>query len=458
VGSNGIATIFLTLSHAVTSDVTVNWATANGTATAGADYVAASGTATFTAGTKTVAINITLLGDAVLEADEWFNVILSNPVGAAIGRSTGIVTIANDDSAPSVSVAANDAAGSEQNRDPLSFVVTRSANLVGDIVVNLSWTGTASLTSDYTLTATGGVLSANGLTLAMAAGIASATITATPVDDTALESTENVTLNLLTGQGYVTGGTASGTGSITDNDTPAVVTMTLTDGQGAEQGSDPMVFTIARTVNLVTQIVVNLSWTGGAALASDYTLIATGGVLSANGLTLTLAPGVATATITATPIDDTAVESAETVTLGLLTGSGYSIGGATSATGSITDNDVAAVVTVAATDVQGAEQATDPNRVHHRAHCKHQLSNHHQSLLERWRNARGGLHGGGQRRHSFPERIAADARSRRGVCNHNGHSNKRYRCRAQRNGRARVVFRKRLHAGHTLITERNHSG
>ena len=59
---------------------------------------------------------------------------------------------------------------------------------------------------------------------------------------------------------------------------------------GAEQGSDPISFTITRTGNLWSNVVVNLGWSGTATLGADYAVSATGGTLSANGTTLTLAP------------------------------------------------------------------------------------------------------------------------------------------------------------------------
>jgi hypothetical protein len=76
--------------------------------------------------------------------------------------------------------------------------------------------------------------------------------------------------------------------------------------------------------------------------------------LSANGTQLTLAANVTTATIRITPVDDPLTESSETVTLSLASGTGYTTTNPTSASGSITDNDVPAVVSLAGTDTQGA--------------------------------------------------------------------------------------------------------
>jgi hypothetical protein len=90
----------VTLSNPWSSTVTVNYATANGTASAGSDYVAKSGTLTFAAGVTSQTISITVNGDTTKEANETFNVNLSSPVNATLGTATGVVTIVNDDGAP----------------------------------------------------------------------------------------------------------------------------------------------------------------------------------------------------------------------------------------------------------------------------------------------------------------------------------------------------------------------
>jgi hypothetical protein len=99
------ATFTVTLSEAPGSGetVTVDYATSDGTATAGTDYVAATGTLTFAEGETTKTIAVTVNGDTTFETDETFNVTLSNVTGtiggvaAAIGDATGVGTITNDD-------------------------------------------------------------------------------------------------------------------------------------------------------------------------------------------------------------------------------------------------------------------------------------------------------------------------------------------------------------------------
>ena len=95
--STRTATFVVTLSAAAPSTVTVNFATADDTATASADYVASSGSISIPAGATTRTIGIVVNGDAAAEAAETFRVVLSGASGATISDATGVATIRNDD-------------------------------------------------------------------------------------------------------------------------------------------------------------------------------------------------------------------------------------------------------------------------------------------------------------------------------------------------------------------------
>ena len=173
-------------------------------------------------------------------------------------KRSGLIT--DNDGTPTVAIAATDAVGAEQGSDPIFFTITRTGNAFTAPVVNLTWTGTATFGTDYTVSVTGGTLSANGLQLTLTAGVTSATVTVTPIDDAASEATETVILTIVYRHGLATvGSPANATGSIADNDGPAVVAVSATDASGAEQGSDPITFAVTRTVNPNTQIVVSTS-------------------------------------------------------------------------------------------------------------------------------------------------------------------------------------------------------
>ena len=98
-GQNGAKTVSFSvrLSFASAGDVTVGYSTANGSATAGSDYDAASGTLTIPAGQQIRTIDVIVRGDRKREPDEIFYVNLSNPVGASIvdGQAQGVLR--NDD-------------------------------------------------------------------------------------------------------------------------------------------------------------------------------------------------------------------------------------------------------------------------------------------------------------------------------------------------------------------------
>ena len=98
-GNAGTATLTftVTLSGASGKTVTVDYATADGTATAPADYTAASGTVTFAPGRSPGRSPSAVLGDTLDEFDETFAVNLSAPTNATIADSQGVGTITDND-------------------------------------------------------------------------------------------------------------------------------------------------------------------------------------------------------------------------------------------------------------------------------------------------------------------------------------------------------------------------
>jgi hypothetical protein len=102
-GNNGTQVAVFTVTRAGgTAAFDVNFATSNGTATtADGDYAANSGTLHFGANVNTQTISVTINGDTKVEANETFNVALSNATnGATISDGQGVGTIVNDDTAP----------------------------------------------------------------------------------------------------------------------------------------------------------------------------------------------------------------------------------------------------------------------------------------------------------------------------------------------------------------------
>jgi hypothetical protein len=342
-GQVSSATLTLTLSAPATSTTTVDWATVSGTATAGVDFEAASGTVSFAAGSTTAQITVPILGDGQWEADESFTVVLSNPVGLTIADADGVVTIQNDDAQPVVSVTVLDGAGAETGRDPISFQVTRSANTVGLIVVDLGWSGTATFGSDYTLAVTGGTLSADGLRLTLNDGASSALISVIPVDDSLSEAAEGVTLTLKAGSGYAVG-TATASGTIADNDlAQPVLAIASTSVVEGSRGTTTVAVTVTLSAPSTSTVKVNYTTSNGTAIAgSDY---------QATSGTLSFAPGVTSLKINVSVVADKIKEPNETFSILLSNPIGAVIGTA-SATVTILDDERALTASSTTQDAQ----------------------------------------------------------------------------------------------------------
>ena len=96
-GPNAELAFMVTLDRAVSETVTVAWATSDGTATAGTDYTAASGTLTFAAGETEQTVSISVLDDTHDEESETLTLTLSTPSGAHLADATATGTIKNSD-------------------------------------------------------------------------------------------------------------------------------------------------------------------------------------------------------------------------------------------------------------------------------------------------------------------------------------------------------------------------
>ena len=93
----GTAVFTVTANAESAGAMTVEYATADDSATAGDDYTSTSGTLTFSAGDRTATIEVTVIDDSDEEQDETFKVRLTNPAGATIEDDEGVGTIRDDD-------------------------------------------------------------------------------------------------------------------------------------------------------------------------------------------------------------------------------------------------------------------------------------------------------------------------------------------------------------------------
>jgi Ca2+-binding RTX toxin-like protein len=232
-----------------TAAFAVNFATSNGTATAGYDYAATSGTLNFGASENTKTISVTINGDTNVEANQTFNVVLSNATnGATISDNQGVGTITNDDGAAIAgSVSINDITISEGNSGTkeATFTVTRSGGTAAFAVNFATSNGTATVAdNDY---------AASSGTLHFGANENAKTISVTVNGDTRVEGNEtfNVALSNATNGATISDG--QGVGTITNDDgapTPIftsgadTVTLPILGGTfNARGGNDKLAYT-----------------------------------------------------------------------------------------------------------------------------------------------------------------------------------------------------------------------
>ncbi|HEX8199112.1 MAG TPA: Calx-beta domain-containing protein, partial [Isosphaeraceae bacterium] len=206
------ATITVTRTGNTGGTVSVAFATGDGTAIAGADYLSTAGTLTFNPGVTNLTFTIPIVQDALIEPNETVNLSLGTtgpPGGALLGpQSTAALTIRDDDGV-TVQVAAADVIVGEGD-GVASITVTRS-NGVGTATVDF-------VTGDGTATATADYLSVAG-TIRFGPGDTAVTITVPIVQDDLRESNETFFVALRNPTG-VTLGAGTATVTIVDDDAP----------------------------------------------------------------------------------------------------------------------------------------------------------------------------------------------------------------------------------------------
>ena len=159
--ASGTATMIVARAGPLCTTATVQYATANGTATAGEDYTPASGTLTFLAGEASKTFDVAVLDDARDEPDETVLLHLSHPTGGLVlgSPSTATLTIADDDvSASAPPDALDDVATTAEDTSVGIAVLANDSDPSGDPLTITEFTqgasGTVADNGDGTLTYT----------------------------------------------------------------------------------------------------------------------------------------------------------------------------------------------------------------------------------------------------------------------------------------------------------------
>ena len=212
-GNAGTTTLSftVTLSEASDKPVSVNFRTADGTATADEDYIPTVGMLSIPPGQKHSNLTVRVIGDTAVEADETIFVRLSNPRNAVVDRDQGRGVIINDDAEPSIALSIDDIEIREGQAGVTTgtFTLTLSAPSPRPVEVKYQVVaGTAEAERDF--------LPAEG-TILIPPGETHAPLTVKVVGDTLVEADENFMIQLSKPIGAVLR-RAHGTGVILDDD------------------------------------------------------------------------------------------------------------------------------------------------------------------------------------------------------------------------------------------------
>ena len=325
------AALSVELSQASTVTVTVDYATSDNTAEAGDDYTDTSGTLTFSTGETVKAIIVPILDDAIYEPLERFNVTLSNPTGATLPTFPGAqVNIAVDESPPTASIA-NVTVGEGAGTMTLTLNLSHESSRSTPYRTQTSYIGgTATQGADYV-----NFLSGGEARITVPAGDTQASLDITITDDTAAESSETITIrwdNDPTGgnNGDATPATINFTGTITDNDSGAQLTI---QDASADESSGSIAFRIDLSETITQDVTFDYTTSIGAsdtAEADDFD--------PESATTHTLPAGFSTGLMAIDLNDDDLYEGDETFTVTISNPVNASIADAT-ATGTIIDDE-----------------------------------------------------------------------------------------------------------------------
>ena len=241
--------------------LTVQFSTLDGTAKAGEDYVATSGTLTFLEGETTKTINVAILNNAALEVDESFMVALKNPDQPDVVGNPGVAVITLQDNSTTPALSINHANIIEGNSATLT--VTLGPVTGRTVTVNYS-TADVSTTSGKDYQPVSGTLTFNP-------GVTTQTIVVQSLEDTIDEFIETLEVDLSNPVNANLVNDGVGAVNIIDNE--ANVTVSISDVSVIEgnSGTSSAVFTVRASAPHEKFIQVNYSTANGTATSpSDY--------------------------------------------------------------------------------------------------------------------------------------------------------------------------------------------
>ena len=255
-----------------------------------------------------------------------------------VGDSVDAGAYELQDTRPIISVTVAPASAAEASGTDLVFTFARTGDTTAALTVPYTITsaaGSATAGTDYTGT---------GTSIDIPAGSASADVTVVITDDTIDEVDETVELVITPNEAEyaVSASEGSATATITDDDLPSV-SVTVSPGSVAEDGSDTLVYTFTQ-VGLAAPLTVTYTVGGDA---TRFTIDDSDGSIDV--------PADGTATVTVTPTDNAAMDGDESVVLTISENAAAYVITGDPATGTITDDEAPQMVTIDSTQVTLAE-------------------------------------------------------------------------------------------------------
>ena len=336
--------------------VSFDWATRDGTAVAGQDYQAGSGSHTFAVGETSQDFTVTITNDTQAEGDETFDVALSNLSQAQAADTTGTITILDDELDQGVTIESaplgvqegqeiaillrrltpTAPTGTEQADDPCF----RSGGQAVMCFDPDAGAGSTALTLDLQVTQTGSMISqALPATVTFQSGSRFAVVRVQTDDDSLAEPAGSLTVTILNGQGYTpeyTGAVTTRTVAIHDND----LTFSIADAEATEGTDATADFTVSLNTAAPELLTVVASTTDGDATSHDnVTPTSLGQDFQAKTETITFQAGEQTRTFSVTIEDDTFHERHETFTVTLSGQPEHAVLARGTATGTIKNDD-----------------------------------------------------------------------------------------------------------------------
>ncbi|MBI3417421.1 MAG: cadherin-like domain-containing protein [Verrucomicrobia bacterium] len=361
-GDTGTTNAVFTVTLASTSgqDVTVKYATSDGTATAGSDYVAASGTVTIRAGTTSQTISVTVNGDRLNEPDETFFVNLSSPVGARIGDVQGAGTILNDDTSAYLTI--DSVSKPEGNSGTNYFVFNVSLVGITQFFPTVDYYTVGSAVSGGA--ATGGTNAAPGVdfllqqgTLVFGPTTTNRTIIVPVLGDLTFEPDKSFLVVLTNAHSAIISSTSGvGVGIIQNDDSNTLPTISINDVSLAEgnAGTVPANFTLSLSMPSAVPITVSYSTADGTATVADQDYQTAFGSVTFN-------PGETVKSLPVNIVGDTKVEGDETFTVKLSSAPGAIISRQTGTCTILNDDSPGTALVISINDAQLVEGDSGTN-------------------------------------------------------------------------------------------------